>query len=187
MRGSPCEQASTVTGDTLSLFLPVCLPQILYRPDWDSHTSHVVNRTLSMSIQYRHRGLAISPIDKLASDTLACQGGKRTDRTDEQHTPAHAYATVQPMHNDEAWPEHRQDPRPSGQNKLVPLVAGREPRARERRRRRPSRTVMLLGVEGFGGWGGGEWEGADAPLCMRAGVCMVQLTMSPSMDPALQL
>lgn len=105
-------------------------------------------------IQHRHHGLATAPVNKVASDTQACQGGKNT----QAHTAhAQAHATVQPMHNDEARLGGRQDPRPWGQNKLVPLTAGtapgREPRARGWSGRQPFRTVMLLvwmGVRGSG-------------------------------------
>lgn len=59
-------------------------------------TRHITVCTLAMSIQYRHHGLAISSVNKLASDTQACQGGKKTDRratgqTNSTHTHMHMH------------------------------------------------------------------------------------------------
>lgn len=51
-----------------------------------------------MGIQYRHRGLAIAPGSKLASDTQACQGGKKKGRQGRQtstHTLLHMHLHMQ--------------------------------------------------------------------------------------------
>lgn len=189
-RGSPCEQASTVAGDTLSLVparLPVRLPQILHHADrvqWRSPASHILEVTifctLAMSIQYRHRGLANCTCRQISDRHTGMPRGQK-DRQG-RHTCTHMRLHMQyfshctmmmpglsidKIHGRGAKQACPTDSRTGAAGAWIEEV-----------------TTLLdchdAGVEGKRGE-------RMRPCACEPGLCMVQLTLSPSIDSALGL